>query len=94
MTPHHDSHEVRSNARIYLKYVSHNFIEQPRGSRYFSFSNLTNSPRSIDLRQRGMVTQVKDQGYTATGGIFSAIGALEAVHYRNTSKLQLVAATS
>ena len=56
-----------------------------RGRGLYSFSELTATPRSVDLRSRGMVTPVKDQGYCASGSIFSAIGALEGALHKSTS---------
>ena len=55
-----------------------------RGRGLYSFSALTFTPASVDLRLRGMVTPVKNQGYCASGAIFSAIGALEGALYKST----------
>ncbi|XP_053156905.1 procathepsin L-like [Hemicordylus capensis] len=53
----------------------------------FQDSDALETPKWVDWRTNGHVTQVKDQGKCGSCWAFSATGALEAFHFKNTGKL-------
>jgi len=58
-----------------------------RGAKYLPPAHVSSFPESVDWRRRGAVTPVKDQGHCGSCWAFSATGALEAMHHRDTGVL-------
>ncbi|KAL5576552.1 hypothetical protein UlMin_018251 [Ulmus minor] len=53
----------------------------------FRYGNVTDLPPSIDWRQKGLVTPVKDQGQCGSCWAFSAVAATESITKLKTGKL-------
>merc|ERR1712071_735911 len=94
----HQSGEVSFGMAMnkYGDLLSHEFVALLNGYRSNStrrggskFVKATNVevPKSVDWRQSGAVTPVKDQGQCGSCWAFSSTGAVEGHHFRKTGKL-------
>ncbi|XP_031396063.1 senescence-specific cysteine protease SAG12-like [Punica granatum] len=53
----------------------------------FRYENISEIPPSMDWRQKGAVTPIKNQGHCGSCWAFSAVAAVEGIHQLSTGKL-------
>ncbi|XP_050224152.1 senescence-specific cysteine protease SAG39-like [Mercurialis annua] len=78
--------EFKSSRNGYRSYASYGPL-MVRSSSSFRYENVTAAPTSMDWRQKGAVTPIKDQGQCGCCWAFSAVAAMEGITKLSTGKL-------
>jgi len=78
--------EFRSRVNGFKRSLMDKSNSAPPGSTFLVPLNVK-IPDSVDWREKGYVTHVKDQGHCGSCWAFSAVGALEGQHFRKAGKM-------